>query len=96
MKRLKKILDKQEDIAAEKGFKARHTFSELDAIYSAHNGRCGICGAAPGKRNFSLDHDHATSKLRGLLCSSCNTGLGLFKDDDLLLTKAIKYLRERS
>ena len=95
MKRLKKIIDSQDRIAADRGFRARHTFAELDAIYSAHNGCCDICSAAPGKRNFALDHDHASGKLRGLLCSSCNTALGLFKDDELLLAKAIKYLRDR-
>lgn len=40
-----------------------------------------------------LDHCHITGKIRGFLCSNCNTGLGLFKDNINLLESAIKYLR---
>lgn len=43
-------------------------------------------------REFSIDHCHTTGKIRGLLCNSCNTGLGCFKDSSELLQKAIEYL----
>ena len=42
--------------------------------------------------NFHTDHDHLTDKVRGLLCSQCNMGLGSFKDNKLILFNAIKYL----
>jgi len=42
--------------------------------------------------NFSIDHDHETLLIRGLLCSSCNKGLGHFYDDINLLKNAIEYL----
>jgi len=98
MKRLKKILSSHDQIIANGGanFKARHTFAELDAIYSTHNGLCDLCGAAPSSRKFALDHNHLTGKLRGLLCFNCNTGLGSFRDDVTLLSKAIAYLWDRA
>jgi hypothetical protein len=51
---------------------------------------CQICG---GYQRLSIDHDHNTGKVRGLLCSPCNIGLGGFKDNPHSLTKAIEYLK---
>lgn len=58
--------------------------------------KCAICGTlkCPSGRNFAVDHDHTTKKIRGLLCSPCNTGLGQYQDSTELLQKAIKYLKE--
>ncbi len=53
---------------------------------------CEICHRAPGKRVLNLDHDHKTGDFRGWLCSNCNTGLGLFRDNVALLAAAISYL----
>lgn len=54
---------------------------------------CFICGTTV-ENGIALDHCHKTGKFRGLLCMSCNTGLGFFKDDLSLLHKAIQYLSE--
>lgn len=56
---------------------------------------CAICGApiSISGRRLAIDHDHVTGKFRGLLCSNCNTGIGMFKEDTELLQKAIEYLR---
>lgn len=61
------------------------------------NGCCAICGTKePGKnRPFSIDHDHNTDEIRGLLCIACNTGLGAFMDSKEILLKAIEYLEKR-
>jgi hypothetical protein len=39
------------------------------------------------------DHNHATGLFRGTLCFICNMAIGMFKDDEVLLNKAIDYLR---
>jgi len=55
---------------------------------------CGICKRHKSefKIKFAVDHNHDTGKVRGLLCGSCNNGLGRFKDSVDLLSNAIKYL----
>jgi hypothetical protein len=64
-------------------------------------GVCAICGKPEtkiykGKLAFlSVDHNHQTGAVRGLLCSACNVGLGAFRDDLELLNKAFAYLCER-
>jgi Recombination endonuclease VII len=58
---------------------------------------CAICGGPPnGKGRYALDHDHKTNKFRGLLCSSCNVAIGLFKESQDVLTRAKQYLLEHS
>lgn len=61
-----------------------------ELLTSQHN-CCRICDKDISTK-FHIDHDHKTNKVRGLLCVSCNMGLGLFKDDEILLRKAISYL----
>lgn len=59
---------------------------------------CDICGKAESNEikgkvvSLAVDHDHVTGKVRALLCSACNTALGLLNDDTDLLAKAIEYL----
>lgn len=54
--------------------------------------RCAICKR---RRPLVIDHDHKTSKVRGLLCNNCNIALGLFEDKKSSLANAIKYLGHR-
>lgn len=53
---------------------------------------CQICNEED-RRELSVDHCHSTGKVRGLLCDNCNKGLGLFRDREDLLNKAVDYLR---
>ncbi len=59
-------------------------------------GVCAVCGNSPNmskkRGGLHVDHDHSTGKVRGLLCESCNVGLGFFKDSSIKLAKAIEYL----
>ena len=57
--------------------------------------KCPICEKTtiPGLTSrVALNHDHKTGKITGYICDSCNTGLGRFKDDIVVLQRAIKYL----
>lgn len=58
------------------------------------NNQCAIChkNASNFKHSLSVDHDHNTGKIRGLLCSACNIGLGMFHDSLENLKGAIQYL----
>jgi|APGre2960657404_1045060.scaffolds.fasta_scaffold55603_2 hypothetical protein len=60
-------------------------------------GLCAICESdSPGRKgskNFTVDHDHTTMEVRGLLCHPCNVMLGLAKDSIEVLETAIKYLK---
>lgn len=65
-------------------------------LLKLQNNGCAICGetdpSTKVKTAFDVDHDHITGKVRGLLCSSCNSGLGLWEDSVEKLRKAIDYL----
>ncbi len=54
------------------------------------NGVCKLCGEKP--KRLVVDHNHATGKVRGLICDFCNKGLGLMKDDIETILKAAEYL----
>ena len=71
--------------------------SDYQAILTSQDGKCAICGAdrdRVGDKSLALDHDHATGEIRGILCHSCNTGLGLFQDDPARLREAANYLEK--
>tara|TARA_R100000808_G_scaffold19246_1_gene41849 strand:- start:8 stop:517 length:510 start_codon:yes stop_codon:yes gene_type:complete len=72
------------------------TLDDYNRMLKSQNNRCAICNStATGNRSqkyLSIDHCHATGKVRGLLCHGCNSGIGHLKDDIELLKKAITYL----
>jgi len=79
-------------------FKVRYgiTLEEYDDLLKSQGGCCAVCGKDyPGRRvkHFSVDHCHATSMVRGLLCDTCNRGLGMLGDTLDSINKAIEYLR---
>ena len=70
------------------------TLEEYDAKLEEQGGVCEICGKpdeVEGRR-MAIDHDHDTGAVRGLLCGTCNRGLGSFMDDIETLKKATAYL----
>lgn len=68
------------------------SITQHSTLLKAQDGRCAICLEAC--KSLHIDHDHATMLVRGLLCSSCNTGLGRFKDNVKLLLAAKAYLEK--
>jgi hypothetical protein len=68
------------------------TLEKYQSILDMQGGVCAICGKAK-EEILHVDHDHATGKVRGLLCGHCNHVLGFGKDDMTLFEKAIKYLK---
>lgn len=68
------------------------TFSQYQDMIKEQNNKCKICSKELIKPH--VDHDHGTGKVRSILCSSCNTMLGLAGDDIEILKNAIKYLNE--
>ena len=92
------------DYKADKNRKLKKTYGisldEYNELLSKQDGKCAICGVDNnGKyrnksRALAVDHCHTTGKIRGLLCSDCNTGIGLLKDNVNFLQFAIKYLNK--
>lgn len=72
------------------------TLEEYNMLLEEQGGNCAICSKPPdsGRAKYLyVDHCHNTIKIRGLLCSNCNKGIGFFRDDPELIEKAINYLR---
>ena len=84
---VRKINSKRQSLRKRYGL----TESMWELMFSFQNGLCAICQTRPAK---SVDHDHDTETVRGLLCDQCNFGLGNFKDNPTLLQRAIDYLDE--
>ncbi len=76
----------------------RYGLSEADyqKLLTQQNGVCAICGQAPTKAPLSVDHDHATNKVRGLLCINCNMALGQMNDNPEWLRRAADYLDQQT
>jgi hypothetical protein len=65
------------------------TPADVSEMIEAQARVCSICLSASAEH---VDHDHATGKVRGVLCFNCNVAIGQFKDDPWLLRRAISYL----
>ena len=72
------------------------TRDEYQALWDQQGGVCAICGQPQHRKGVKLyvDHSKSTGHVRGLLCHSCNYGLGVFKDDANRLAAASRYLRD--
>lgn len=69
---------------------------DYDKMAKDQEGKCLLCEKVPNGlkkgEQFHVDHDHITGKIRGLLCDTCNRGLGMFKESPELLLKASEYI----
>lgn len=69
--------------------KARSAFGITDVEYYSLADVCTICGSI---EKLCIDHSHQSGRVRGRLCTSCNKGLGFFKDNPTLLLRASDYI----
>ena len=79
--------------------KEKISIDDFNNLWESQSGKCPICKST--LRNpfmdkigtqASVDHDHQTGIVRGLLCTKCNIGLGQFNDDIKLVEQAKIYL----
>lgn len=75
------------------------TVADYDRMYAEQGGTCAIC-RQPEKlvrrgvlQELSVDHCHATGRVRGLLCHDCNLGIGKLGEDSDRITAAAEYVR---
>lgn len=63
---------------------------EYDKLFKEQDGLCAICHEEPAN---AIDHNHETGKVRALLCTRCNAGLGQFREDVTYMLNAIEYIK---
>ena len=72
------------------------TLKEYEALVEKQDNKCAVCGVAgedSAKGMLHVDHCHDSGEVRGLLCSKCNTALGLLDDDIDRMNALINYAR---
>jgi hypothetical protein len=74
------------------------TIEDYNFLFNLQSGCCAICGKhqSAEKKRLHVDHDHATGKIRGLLCVNCNSMLGQAKDSINILQNSIEYLKRHN
>lgn len=72
------------------------SLKEYEVLLKIQNNVCAICKSPSNNKKMAVDHDHKTGKVRGLLCSSCNTSLGGFKDNIQILNAAADYINNHN
>lgn len=72
------------------------TVQEYNDMLETQDFKCAICSKEQDNISLSIDHNHTTGKVRGLLCNSCNMALGLFQDSTRILLMAATYLESNN
>jgi hypothetical protein len=67
-------------------------YEKYNTMLDKQNGVCDICKRVPVKP--VIDHCHKTNKVRGIICNTCNSGIGMLKDDLKIIKNAVKYLEK--
>jgi hypothetical protein len=73
--------------------------SDWEQMHAAQGGVCAICKQCENEKSFryanlAVDHCHATGKVRGLLCNSCNRAIGFLQDDPERARRLAEYLEK--
>lgn len=71
------------------------TLEQFNELFASQSGKCAICcdDLSDGVGGMSVDHDHSTTQVRGILCRLCNVGIGHFREREGALLAAIEYLK---
>jgi hypothetical protein len=78
---------------------ANITVEEFETLMMRQNGKCAVCDEPETTtykrtpRSLSIDHCHQTGKIRGLLCTRCNTALGLLRENIAIVNKLGAYIK---
>jgi len=80
-------------------YRLKHNYNislnDYDYMSIRQNNVCAICkGTNKNGKRLCVDHDHTTGKVRGLLCSRCNAGIGNFRENATVLCSANEYLEK--
>jgi hypothetical protein len=72
------------------------TIEDRDRMLASQGGCCAACGTPVNTslKEWSVDHDHVTHRVRGILCHHCNVALGMVYDDIEILKFLIEYLEK--
>ena len=81
----KKVSDRKSHLKRNYGL----TLEAFDALLASQGGGCAICGRTDAD---NVDHDHATGRVRGILCFPCNVAIGLLHDDEERALSAAAYI----
>lgn len=63
------------------------------AMHQHQDSRCAVCRLPSTRAFLSVDHDHETGAVRGLLCVRCNAMAGRDSSQRAVLHKVDQYLR---
>ena len=96
-----KMLAKDPRLSRKQSLRSKYGISleEYDRMHASQEGVCAICLRpetvfSHGKiKPLSVDHNHSTRAVRGLLCVRCNSAVGYLQDDPLLAESLAVYLR---
>lgn len=90
---VEKHLKRMRERAKERRYKI--TQLEFDKLLKDQKNKCAICSNKfKDSKDTHIDHCHNSSKVRGLLCNSCNVALGQFQDNIEFMENSIKYLKK--
>lgn len=99
---VRSISDKEKSCAAVRKHRLKRQYGLTPAclidMRKAQGNKCLVCNetfaeTAWGKKAAGIDHDHRTGRVRGLLCTMCNSGIGYFDDNIETMANAIAYLK---
>jgi hypothetical protein len=70
------------------------SMDEYTDMLLAQGNACALCGKSQDEysRFLHVDHDHATGRIRGLLCHVCNVILGVWFEDEERFQRTMEYL----